>query len=76
MTLTIKIKNLEYADAADITKLVSDKVLEVEIDRAKDTMTPRPDDPELTFDYDYDDPPIPYQEDTPFSRYMNSTKKE
>ena len=76
MTLTIKVANLEYNEAADLTKFVTDKIQDIENNRSVGSCELKPPEPKVTFDYDEDQPAIPYRESTPFSRYINGTKKE
>lgn len=76
MTLTIKISNLEYNEAAELTKFVSDKIQDLECGRARDSYELRPPEPQVKFEYDEDQHAVSYRESTPFSRYMSGAKKE
>ncbi len=75
MTLTIEIKNLNYVEATEITKTVSNAVHNIEIDRAS-LCAEKTEDPQMIFEFDHDAPAQVFRgEESTFSRYINGTKK-
>lgn len=76
MTLTIKVKNIDYVEATNITKAVSDVVSGIENDRLSPSCAVKLEDPKMTFDFDCDEPEQVFRgEESTFSRYINGTKK-
>lgn len=71
MTLEIKIENVDEAEAVIICKSCSDRIAEVNANKLLS-------EPQavMSFECGPEKPPATYRESTPFSRYMNSTKKE
>lgn len=71
MTLKMEVENVDQEDSIRIFKACMDEITEINLSKSST-------EPQIVMGYECytNKPEVAYRESTPFTRYMNSTKKE